>query len=148
MPPQVPRLALVFGILGLAFFAAKSQLVPTSFGEKGFYRADFTGELATREMAFAGIAKCIECHPDKESSNHVLNGVRCESCHGPALNHAESFDEFHPYVPSKRADCGRCHAKIAGRRVDFPQQELKEHNPGVPCMDCHAIHEAPTEEQP
>jgi hypothetical protein len=34
---------------------------------------------------------------------------------------------------------------IAGRRSDFPQQDLKEHNPGAPCTDCHTVHETPSE---
>jgi hypothetical protein len=148
MPPQIPRLAMVFGVLGIAFFVARSQLVPASFGETGFYRADFTKELQTQPLLFAGIPACLECHSDKEESAHVVNGVRCESCHGPALKHAEAFDESLPYVPGKRADCGRCHAMVAGRRANFPQQNLAEHNPGMPCTDCHVVHEAPTEEAP
>ncbi len=143
MAPQVPRLALVFGLLTTSYFVARSQLVPSSFGEKGFYRNDFPAELASLPFAHAGKQACAKCHPEKEeATKHVINGVSCESCHGPSQRHVESFDEFKPYVPSKRSDCGRCHASVAGRRASFPQQDLKEHNPGEICTTCHTVHDS------
>jgi formate-dependent nitrite reductase cytochrome c552 subunit len=145
MAPQIPRLALVFGILTIAFFVVRTQAVPKSFGEKGFYRADFPAELAELQMSHAGSQACAECHSDKsETTAHFINGVACESCHGPSLKHVESFDEFKPHIPDKRAECGRCHAMIVGRRADFPQQDMKEHNPGQLCMSCHVVHDTAT----
>lgn len=148
MAPQVPRIALVFGLVGIAYFVARSQIVPPSFGEKGFYRADFTQELAKKEMHFAGSQACMDCHSDKyETTNHVTNGVSCQSCHGPALAHTEDYEKSKPLVPHEREDCGRCHQSVAGRRANFPQQDLAEHNPGTMCTACHTVHEAATEEE-
>lgn len=147
MAPQIPRIALVFGLVAIAYFVARSQIVPPSFGEKGFYRADFTTELAKLPMQHAGSQACNDCHPDKaETTIHVLNGVSCESCHGPAQKHVDDYEAMKPFVPSERNDCGRCHASVAGRPASFPQQDMKEHNPGSMCTDCHAIHETAEEE--
>ncbi len=147
MAPQIPRLALVFGILIATFFTVRTQTVPASFGEKGFYRGDFPRELAELSMSHAGSKACMECHPDKgETTTHFINGVNCESCHGPSLKHVESFDEFKPHIISTRAECGRCHAMVVGRSASFPQQDMKEHNPGQLCVNCHTVHVAPTGE--
>lgn len=141
MAPQIPRVALVFGVLVIAFFVARSQTVPDTFGDKGHYRAAFPAELASLPLIHSGKQACMECHSDKpETTPHFKIGVSCESCHGPAQKHVENFDEFKPFVPNTRAACGRCHEAIVGRSPSFPQQNLKEHNPGQRCISCHEIH--------
>ena len=83
MAPQIPRLALVFGILLTAFLVVRTQTVPASFGEKGFYRGDFPRELAELSMSHAGSKACMECHPDKgETTTHFVNGVNCANYDG------------------------------------------------------------------
>lgn len=141
MAPQIPRLAMVFGVLCIAFFVVRSQTVPESFGQRGFYRDHFPAELAKLPLIHAGSKACMECHEDKATATpHFKAGVTCESCHGPAKKHVENFDEFKPAIPDTRAACGRCHDMVTGRRADFPQQDLKEHNPGKRCIDCHEVH--------
>lgn len=141
LAPQLPRLALAFGALLLMFLAVRSQVVPKSFGEDGFFRADFVRELRDRPGTFAGKDACMMCHEDiAKVTAHFKAGVSCESCHGPALAHAEDFEKFKPLRTMSREECGRCHSISAAKRKGFPQVDLKEHNPGERCTSCHEIH--------
>lgn len=89
---------------------------------------------------------CMDCHPDKvDSTVHVKKGVRCESCHGAAGDHVKDWEKSKPFVPSTRADCTRCHAKIVSRPAWYPQIDPKLHNPDSKCVDCHTTHEAAAE---
>ena len=96
---------------------------------------------------------CADCH-DGESSlifagTHArlpkTKGLEgCETCHGPALPHADEQEPSQITHPAKlsakaqRALCSRCH-----------EQQLREHGGPLAtllaadkkCSDCHAIHE-------
>lgn len=121
------------------FFGVKSQLVPKSFGENGFYPADAPSRIASRDMSFGGKGECVDCHADiLKGSTHEK--VSCETCHGPSKLHADDFDKQKPYVPNTQDFCLRCHAFVTGRPFDFPQIEPKEHNPGKECISCHNVH--------
>ena len=147
MRPQVTRLIFCFTLLIGGFLALRSQIVPKGFGTEGFHRAEAPDRIMANPLRHAGKAACVECHGDiAEVSPHVLVGVSCETCHGPAQKHAADVESFLPPKPTGRTLCLRCHAKIVARRPDFPQVEDKVHNPGSPCMSCHNIH--PTGEQP
>jgi len=99
------------------------------------------------KLSHAGKQACADCHPDLfEKTFHVNAGVACEACHGPALKHVEDYEAFLPPKPEGRQLCTRCHNRVVGRRADFPQVDVKEHNPGEPCMSCHVIHPQGDEE--
>lgn len=142
VPPQVTHLALTAAVLFIAFVAARTVLVPQSFGQTGFYRADAIGEHAGKSLIHAGKEACKACHDDKFSSPHVAAGVSCESCHGPAEAHVQDFENVKPTKPSSRAFCGVCHQKLAGRPSSHPQQDLTTHNPTERCITCHTVHPA------
>ena len=144
MAPQISRILLVFGSLAILYVGVRTQVVQEGFEKDAFHRADATTMLAGLPKSFAGREACDTCHSDKaEESNHSLVGVGCESCHGPAGAHAEDYESGTPRVPSERKDCARCHTLLVGRPEWFPQQDIEEHNPGMPCMDCHDIHPEP-----
>ena len=101
-------------------------------------------------------AKCLRCHtngfghlggyPDPavgDSRAAQANaGIGCESCHGPADAHVQDWEKSKPKLPTSRADCTRCHARIVSRPDWYPQIDPKEHNPDSKCIDCHEIHPA------
>ncbi len=141
MAPQVVRIAIVFLVVICLFLGVRSQAVPKGFGEDGFHRIQAPQMIASRAMSHAGRKACAECHEDKfKVTPHVQKGVGCETCHGPALAHAQNFETIKPKVPSTRADCTRCHARLVGRPDWFPQIDPNQHNPGKRCMECHEIH--------
>lgn len=145
IPPQVVRLALTFiGLTGL-FFLFRGQTMPASFGSDGHYRDDAPKQIAASPLKHAERKACADCHSDiMEVSLHYKKGVACESCHGPALAHVEDYEKFKPLVSKDRALCARCHASVPGRRISFPQVNVREHNPGSSCVDCHKVHGAPS----
>lgn len=144
MAPQVWRVMLVFAALGTVFLVLRSVMVPESFGQQGFYRAEALAELASQQPKFAGRETCAACHiTQAEMTPHVLVGVGCESCHGPSAKHAEDFEVEKPPLPTTRAFCSSCHEKIAARPKDFPQIATRDHHPQEKCVTCHTIH--PTE---
>ena len=65
--------------------------------------------------AYAGFQACLECHTPVQQTlvktPHVQAGVECESCHGPAANHAANdYDPVsRPNIPYDGASCGACH---------------------------------------
>lgn len=144
MAPQVWRVMLVFAVLGTVFLVLRSAMVPESFGQKGFYRAEALTDLASQQTKYAGREACVTCHAAQaEMTPHVLIGVGCESCHGPSAKHAEDFEVEKPLLPATRALCSTCHEKIAARPKGFPQIAARDHYPQEKCITCHTIH--PTE---
>lgn len=142
IPQQIIPLVIIFALAITALIVARQLLVPDSFGDWGFYRADAVGEIASQEMQYAGANLCNECHDDiyeiKQESNH--RGVSCEVCHGPAAKHTEEPDEFTPEIPSERNHCPLCHGYNPARPSGFPQILSVMHNPGQACMECHNPH--------
>ncbi|MFA6565003.1 MAG: multiheme c-type cytochrome [Verrucomicrobiia bacterium] len=139
------RLLLVTIAIVTTYFAARYFLVPPSFGQYGWYRADYLKEAAALPTTYAGAAACAECH-DKvlaklAKSKHKM--VACESCHGAQGAHADDPSA----KPAKITDgsfCVRCHAASPSRPEKFPQVNLAEHNAGTKCVECHSPHQ-PTE---
>lgn len=140
VPPQVIHLALTALVLVVVFLLARTVLVPPSFGQTGFYRSDSVQEHASKPLSHAGKEACRTCHEDKFASPHVVAGVACESCHGPAEAHVQDFEKMNPAKPTSRAFCGVCHQKMAGRPASLPQQDLATHNPTEKCITCHTMH--------
>jgi hypothetical protein len=145
MPPQVPRLILAFMVLIAGFLGFRSMVVPDSFGETGFYRADFVKEIQESPFRHAGRETCANCHDLAATTLHTQRGVGCESCHGASFSHTEDFEKFKPEHAGKDVACGRCHALATGRPKGFPQVDPKEHSGGEACRTCHTIHEKVSE---
>jgi hypothetical protein len=145
MAPQIVRLAIASAVVVGAFIVFRMVAVPDGFGETGFHRKEAMGLVASAEMKHAGRQVCLECHSDlPDHTPHFKKGVGCETCHGAAKAHTEDPEKVKPRVPSKREDCARCHDMIVGRPEFIPQVNVKEHNPGEPCMTCHTVHEEAT----
>lgn len=143
IPPQVPRLMVLFGLAIIGLVSARAYLVPESFGEAGHYRAAAVDSIAAHEKAYAGHQQCVVCHnPINErrlEGNH--SGVSCEVCHGPAASHVAAPMDVKPPAPRERDLCPLCHAYNPSRPTGFPQIDPVVHNPLTPCITCHEPHE-------
>jgi hypothetical protein len=145
IPPQLKRLAIAFAIFIFLFLLVRHLLVPKSFGEYGHYRGDALIDAANLpELHYAGQAACLDCHADIDylKQQDVHSEINCETCHGPGLLHTEMGDTTKITKPSSREFCGRCHSMNAGKRKEAVfQVDLKEHNPGKKCIECHNPHQ-------
>ena len=150
MPPQIRRLLLLTVAIVAAYFTARHFLVPASFGQYGWYRANYLKEAAALPTTYAGAALCAECH-DKvvaKLAKAKHKAVPCEACHGAQGAHADA-DNPSSVKPAKITDgrfCVRCHAASPSRPEKFPQVNLAEHNADQKCVECHSPHQ-PTEAQ-
>lgn len=147
-PQQLKPLMLIVIVLMAGLFFARRLLIPESFGQYGHYRANAVNEIANLPIAYAGVQVCAECHDDiaqKRLESHHRD-VACETCHGPAAQHANSPDEFTPSAPRDRSFCPLCHGYNPSRPSGFPQVIAERHNPGKPCMACHDPHNPLTPE--
>lgn len=142
MPQQAVRLIAIFALLATAFVAARTFLLPDTFGEEGPYRAAAVDAIIAREIKYAGHNACATCHRGIEerrmTSNH--RGVVCEVCHGPAAAHVNAPLDTRPPAPRERGFCPLCHGYDPSRPTGFPQINPVAHNPLTPCMACHDPH--------
>lgn len=142
IPPQVPRLAIVFTLAIVVLIGVRASLVPASFGEYGHYRAAAVDSIAARPVHFAGRQECEACHDDvadqRIRGNH--RGVACEVCHGAQAAHVAAPMDVQPPAPRDRSFCPRCHAYNPSRPTGFPQIDSVAHNPLKPCITCHNPH--------
>lgn len=145
---HVFRVALLLVLGASAVFIGRSLLVPASYGLYGPYRYDdVRDQMNARAPLHAGAAACGECHPDelKKRASGKHRTVSCEVCHGPKGIHVQADGSFEKMpVDKSYALCARCHRKILGRPVRFPQVVLEQHVPGAVegavCLECHAAH--------
>ena len=137
---QISRIVLIFGAILFLFLGVRSFTIPKSFGEYGFYRGRAPDTIAARPIRHAGKAACLSCHEELAKSPHVTKAVSCETCHGPGQAHVEDWEHAKLTVDTSREACGRCHNAIVARRDNFPQVDLKTHEPGKPCVSCHPVH--------
>ncbi len=144
MPPQITRLVLLTIGIVVTYFLARSFLVPPSFGQYGWYRADALGDLAARPLVYAGKKACDECHSEmlKTLSKGDHKTLSCEGCHGPAAAHVDD-PENDKKKPDKReaVACLRCHEANPSRPKWLKQITLKSHYVGQKCTECHKPHE-------
>jgi len=139
------RVAGVFVLVISAFLIARHFLVPETFGKYGHYRAAAATEMGSLPLRYAGEPACLRCHAEqaKAKAGGGHRGVHCESCHGALEAHAQDPKAAQASKPGEaqmRAFCGSCHAKDISRPAKFPQQDLEQHNPGMPCSQCHNPH--------
>ena len=140
VPPQILRLILLtIGIVG-SYLVARTFLVPQSFGEYGWYRANALGELSSYPRTYAGKKACEDCHSDtvQKLAKGAHKNLACEGCHGPGEAHANSPDNkmviFHYSL------CVRCHEANPSRPSTHKQVVIKDHYTGSKCTDCHEGH--------
>ena len=143
VPEQVHRLAAVFAVAVVALIAARTLLVPATFGEYGHYRAAAVDSIAVRAVRFAGRQECEDCHDDiaaeRVAGHHRT--LTCEVCHHPGQAHVEDPMNVLPEPPDEgRAFCPVCHAYNPSRPTGFPQIDPASHNPRKPCVQCHDAH--------
>jgi hypothetical protein len=140
MPPQIVRLVLLTLAIVGSYFVARAFLIPASFGELGWYRAEALVELRSRTPVYAGKQACDECHSDQlqKLAKFEHKTLSCETCHGVSREHADNPD----VLPAKPADnfCLRCHEANPSRPKWFKQIVAKEHYSGK-CVECHMPHQ-------
>lgn len=145
IPPQIARLLLITVAIVATYFTARHFLVPPSFGQYGWFRADYLKENAALPITYAGATACADCH-DKvvaKLAKAKHKSVPCEACHGPQAVHADD-PEKKPQKITNAMFCIRCHSASPSRPAKFPQVNLAEHNAGQKCTECHMPH-LPTE---
>lgn len=119
------------------------------------------GPMAPEAQGYTegGPKLCLSCHDDAKVAEilhmpHAVTGDRrtpfaqhgCESCHGPADDHAQNRFKPPPVVMQKgpqqspvavrNAPCMSCHQ--GGLRMNWPGTQHANHN--IACNDCHTIH--------
>ncbi|MEI6562751.1 MAG: cytochrome c3 family protein [bacterium] len=143
-----PVLVILF-VLVTAGLTVRRLLVPKSFGEYGYFRADAMDDEKAIQPRHVGRAACVECHEDIAAihAKDVHASVECETCHGVGGKHVKDND-----VPMARADakndCLVCHRQLDARPGSFPQVDWQKHyqfvgvnDPTTACVRCHSGHE-------
>lgn len=143
MPKQISRLLIAFAVFVTIFLIVRSMLIPESFGDLGYYRANSLKEIEATELKHAGKEDCAMCHDAVAelmlSDKH--QGISCEACHGPGYEHTLSPETIHPEKPHTREFCGLCHGTNAARPNNVVAQiDLNEHNVEDECIMCHNPH--------
>jgi hypothetical protein len=145
---HVFRAVLALVVVVAVVTIGRSFLKPRSYGLYGSYRADNVGEqMGVRAPRHGGAASCTPCHAERakqrEAGGHKT--VSCEVCHAPLSRHVTDGQRTAamPADPSF-ALCARCHRKVLGRPVKFPQVILEQHVDGKVegkvCLGCHDPH--------
>jgi hypothetical protein len=142
IPEQAIRLFLVFGLLAATVVVVRAFVVPARMKRMDLNRARTVEREMAKPMRFAGAATCQECHDAESAAKQAGNhrNLSCETCHGPALEHAGNPDEVKPYAPRDRTFCPVCHAYDSSRPTGFPKINPAAHNPLRPCITCHDPH--------
>ncbi len=144
MQPHLKRAITLLAIALIAFIFVRSMIVPASFGQYGWYRADSVIEIRNLTVEHAGSASCSgdSCHESIYSiwSNSSHKTVNCETCHGPAANHVNNVRIMPQPANDSRDYCGLCHYKRVARPADFPQIDPETHGENLKCTYCHNPH--------
>jgi hypothetical protein len=131
----VLQVGCVFLVVGTTMIVLQQRFIPESFGDIGHYRADAVEVVASDDIQFAGWQACAECHEDqvaiKNRSFHRT--VSCETCHGPAAEHAREEADEDPPLPTGRDLCLTCHSFLVSRPTGFPQIIEERHEPAKLC---------------
>lgn len=142
LPEQIKRLAIFVVIIPFLFLGVRFILVPHDFGDYGHYRAGALHEVSALPISYAGQESCAKCHAAvfqaRQTGAH--DTIACESCHGPAIDHAESPNVGVIREPKERKDCLLCHDYLASRATGFPEIVGAAHYPAVACVKCHPAH--------
>lgn len=140
LPPQILRLVLLTLAVVGSYLVARHFLVPTSFGEYGWYRGDALALIASRPPLYAGKQSCEKCHSDilHKLAADAHKTLSCEACHGVSREHIDN-----PNIPPDKITgsyCIRCHEANPSRPAWLKQIVIKDHY-GAECADCHPPHQ-------
>ncbi len=151
---HVWRAALLLAALPVLFLVVRHFMLPSSFGQAGYYRYDSIGEYMNLPLVHGAAGACQKCHEaeQKEVRGGKHASVSCEVCHGPLADHAQG-DKKTAVMPVLRsaALCAYCHQKLEARPKTFPQVDFKAHlaeqgaDPNIKmtgkiCLTCHESH--------
>jgi tetratricopeptide (TPR) repeat protein len=148
------RPALVEGRFAFNIAHQKLLLSPGFDPEKPANYEDSLG----RTLSPAFEQRCLTCHGEPNTLGAGLEGgVRCETCHGPAAEHAQSLQSKPPSLKGEQQleVCGQCHTGLADRSDAVPDDLLvsnqvpalkhsecfRQSGHNVICTDCHDPHQ-------
>lgn len=161
------RVVVLLAAAGVAGIVGRHFLIPPTFGDTGFYRADSLAEHMSKPVKHGSKTSCNACHQDVAEAylagTHA--GLSCETCHAPESTHARDGEKTADMPSTKTgAQCAMCHAKLRARpktqaQIDFGNHlvtlGVAEPNDIIPedvCYTCHDPHspglEGDTNEQP
>ncbi len=140
LPPQLVRLVLLTLAIVVGYFVARYYMTPESFGQYGFYRGASLTEHANRPLTFAGQESCRECHQEvlQQVAQFEHNTLGCETCHGPAVDHAMNPDAS--LIKIDDDSCLRCHRSDPSKPPWLRQIPEDDHY-GEGCKECHTPHQ-------
>ncbi len=118
-----------------------------------------SGQEAQPGQTYAGAETCLACHgeygdqlaatPHGKSEFAALSPYGCETCHGPAAQHAENPDDpaLRPRMDrlsetEQSALCQSCHA--GGQQVFW--EGSRHETRGLSCTSCHSVHAPKSED--
>lgn len=149
------RAGILLGIAFLGGITARHFLIPSSFGEQGFYRYDSLKDYMAQEPVHGDSAACGVCHAEvfkaRSEGHHAT--VSCEVCHAPMSVHAKDGVKT-AEMPSNRSVnlCAYCHQQLKARPKSQAQVNIKQHMktlgielehgevPDGTCFTCHDVH--------
>ncbi|VVB89482.1 Uncharacterised protein [uncultured archaeon] len=144
MQPHLKRVFMLLVIAIIGFVFVRSLIVPDSFGEYGWYRANSVNDIRNFPVKHAGSASCGDesCHAAiysiwKDSGHKTVN---CETCHGASGEHANNIRILPTPANDSRDFCGLCHFKRVARPENFPQIDPEIHGENLQCTYCHNPH--------
>jgi len=141
LPDQVKRLLIVFVVLVGGFVAARIAL-PQHLKSPTVHVKTTVEREKAKPVHYAGSAACADCHDESEAKKTGYHrDLSCETCHGPAHEHAEDPTEVKPVPPKTRDFCAHCHTYDPSRPTGFPQINPVAHNPLKSCSECHNPHD-------
>lgn len=143
IPEQIHRLAIVLAILVGATLLVRFVIIPRSLVSTELHWSETAQRELAKPVRFAGASACQDCHEDvaTKKAKGFHKNVSCESCHGPAIKHAEDPGAVKPPAPRDRKFCPVCHAYDPSRPTGFPQINPTAHNPLKACISCHKPHD-------
>jgi hypothetical protein len=143
LPPQIVRLILLtLGVVG-SYGVARMLLLPSSFGEYGWYRGAALEEIAAAKPVLSGMKSCDKCHSEilQRLAKYEHKTLSCETCHGPSRAHAGDKDVKTPKGKFADSDCLRCHLSSPSRPGWLKQVDPNDHFRGDQCVGCHVPHQ-------
>jgi len=153
------RLRLLIVLLTIAVITGggllfKQLLLPDSFGEYGYYRADAIKEAALVPIRHGTNTSCFKCHPYEakihEKGRHQT--ISCEFCHGTYADHVADGKKIGTLPVKKEKEittlCLRCHnTEIKARKEEVIKtvampNHLKDQHVKIThnCNQCHHVH--------
>ena len=145
---------LSIGVLAGSGLLFKKLLLPDSFGNYGYYRADAINEAALVLIRHGTNKSCFTCHA-YEAKNHKKGRhqtISCEFCHGTYADHVADGKKIAPLPVKKEKEittlCLRCHnTEIKARHEEVIKtvampNHLKDQNVKLThnCNQCHYVH--------